>query len=131
VLTYAPGFNPTYAAVYTIELTIAGSLMGGGLGYVFAFFLDLPFEPPGARRAAFLFSFTFTMLIYSLISFPLLSFVDANFSLRSLLLPAIAFISALLAGCLKGVINNLRIERQKGDPDEGTVIKRTSPRSRE
>jgi hypothetical protein len=93
-------------------LTIAGGLAGGLLGYEVSFLLDDPFGTSRPFRAALLFSLTFTMLIYSLLSFPILPFVFGGAPVREHLLALAAFLSALIAGCLKGVLNNLRTETE-------------------
>lgn len=111
VVLAAPGIISANTVIWASLLLLPlGGLAGGGLGYEFSYLMDDPASNRRAIRSAVLFSLAFSMLIYSLLSFPTLYFISAGVPNRIYLLPVIAFVASLIAGCLKGVLNNLRAE---------------------
>jgi hypothetical protein len=110
ILIYPSAIETNAAAQLTIMLGVVGTVVGGGLGYAFSYLFDDPLSHLGQARIGFLFSLTIGLMLYSLISFPLLPFIGAKLEPRLYVLPVLGFISAFAAACLKGVINNLRGE---------------------
>ena len=129
-VTYPDRFSPTDIFWLTLILTVAGAFLGGGLGYLLSYWFD---DPADSRffwdefRPAFLFGIIGAVLLYSVLTFPLLPyFVDHESAMR-FLLPLAAFIAGLVPAGANGIINNFRY----ASGPSGESRSRSRPRSRE
>ena len=117
-------FADRFASDLTTGLTVWGAFIGGGLGYIFSYILDAPKFMRRKIAAAILYSLTLSLLIYSVLSYPLLSFIADDLSHRQFLFPFLAFIASFVAACSKGVLNNIRTEGEYpfGEDEDRTSV---------
>lgn len=128
-LLYPDRFRPADIFWLTLILTVAGAFLGGGLGYLLSCWFDEPADRQffwDEFRPAFLFGIIGAVLLYSLLTFPLMPYLIEHYSTARFLLPLAAFVAGLVPAGANGIINNFRYS--SGSPGEHRS--RTRPKSR-
>ena len=118
-LLFPEKFSPTEVFWLTTILTVAGAFLGGGAGYFLSFLFDDDRRDffLSEFRYAFLFGLVGAVLIYSLLTFPLLSLLaQTKIGGIQIILPLAAFVAGLVPAGANGVINNMRYRSDSGPP---------------
>jgi hypothetical protein len=103
-----PVFGIFLAALTSGAWAAGGGFVAGAGGYGLSYWLDEP-DTRWNMRACMLFGIIFSLLIFSLIAFPALGFLERHPEAHNTFVFVVSLIAGLIPPGFSGILNNLQI----------------------